>query len=79
MNPKSADARFDRDIFVLVVVIGLALSLNAQGSMTWIERHMPPISPLRIVASTLILTTGGLIGLFSRRIALRITEWRDQR
>ena len=79
LNTKSAQDMFDRDIFVLVVVTGLAFSLNVQGLMTLVEDHMPLISALRIVAYMFVLTSGGLIGLFSRRIACRITSWRDQR
>lgn len=79
MNLKSThDATIDRDLFVLVVAIGLALSLNVPGMMAWVEQHLPPSLPLRIVVYALLLTSGGVIGLLARRIAERIAAWRDQ-
>jgi hypothetical protein len=77
VNPKSGHDGFDRDIYVLVVVTGLAFSLNVQGLMALVDKHLPLLSA-RIVAYMFVLTSGGLIGLFSKRIACRITAWRDQ-
>ena len=74
---ESAQTVYDRDIFLLVVVIGLALSINVLGLMALVEKHIPAISWLRILAYIAALTGGGLVGLYSRRIASRITAWRD--
>ncbi len=76
---QSAQTVYDRDIFMLVIAIALALSFNVQGLLAWIEKHMPLMTSLRLPAYAVVLTGGGLVGLFSRRIASRITEWRDQR
>jgi hypothetical protein len=70
---------YDRDIFLLVVIIGLALSLNVPGLMALVQKHVPVISSLRIPAYIAALTCGGFVGLFSRRIATRLTAWRDQK
>jgi hypothetical protein len=78
MNPKSPHEVFDRDIYLFVVVTGLAFSLNVQGLMTLVEQHVPTSSVLRMLGYMFVLTSGGVIGLFSRRIACRITAWRDQ-
>lgn len=69
--------KFDRDIFLLVVIIGLAVSLNTVGLLRFVEDHTGE-STLRAVGYAGAFTCGGWIGLFSRRIASRITDWRDR-
>ena len=76
---KSSHKAYDRDIFLLIIAFALALSFNVQGLMTWIEKHIPLITSLRLPAYAVALASGGLVGLFSRRIASRITAWRDQK
>ncbi len=76
---KSAQTVYDRDIFLLVIAFALALSFNIQGLMEWIEKHIPLIASLRLPAYAVALASGGIVGFFSRRIASRITAWRDQR
>jgi thiamine transporter ThiT len=61
------------------VVIGLALSVNILGLMGLIEKHVTVSPSLRILAYIAALTSGGFVGLFSRRITSRITTWRDQK
>ena len=69
---------YDRDIFMLIIALGLALSFNVQGLMVLIEKHTPLIMSLRLAGYAVAIASGGLVGLFSRRIATRITAWRDQ-
>jgi hypothetical protein len=69
--------KFDRDIFLLVVIIGLAASLNSVGLLRFVENHVG-VSTLRAVGYAAAFTGGGWIGLFSQRIASRITDWRDK-
>ena len=69
--------KFDRDIFLLIVMIGLAVSLNTLGMLRFIEDHTGE-STLRTFGYAAAFTSGGWIGLFSRRLASRITAWRDK-
>ena len=69
--------KLDRDIFLLIVIVGLAVSLNTLGMLRFVEDHTGE-STLRAVGYTAAFTSGGWIGLFSRRIASRITTWRDK-
>jgi hypothetical protein len=66
----------DRDIFVLVLIVALAVSVNVPGLFKYIDEHIQP-AVLRLAGYTAALTIAGCIGLFSRRIASRITTWRD--
>jgi hypothetical protein len=66
-----------RNVFLLVVLIGLALSLNATGLLCLVDRYVPPILPLRALASGTVLCSGGLVGVFSKRITLRVSAWPD--
>jgi hypothetical protein len=74
---KSERGIFDRDIFVFVILIGLALSLNTLGLLRFVQEHTGGPS-LRVVGYAAACTGGGWIGLFSRRIASSITAWRDR-
>jgi hypothetical protein len=68
----------DRDIFVLVLIVALAVSVNVPGLFQYIDEHVqPPV--LRLAGYAAALTSVACIGLFSRRIASRITTWRDDR
>ena len=78
LNPSKSENRIcDRDVYLLMVIIALALSLNAEGLLMFVERHFGA-SSLRAVGYAAVFTGGGWVGLFSKRIAARITAWRDR-
>ena len=78
MNPCKSETRIcDRDVYLLMVIIALALSLNTQGLLMFVERHVG-VTSLRAVGYAAVFTGGGWVGLFSKRIAARITAWRDR-
>jgi hypothetical protein len=60
-----------------MIVIALAFSLNVRGYLTTLQEHLPEIALLRITGYGAALGFGGFIGLFSKRMACRITSWRD--
>jgi len=78
LNAASTPTTYDRDIFFLVIIIALGFCLNVRGLIVLIQGHMPPNMPYRLLAYVIAIGSGGVVGLFSRRIALFITEWRDQ-
>jgi hypothetical protein len=64
--------------FFLVIIIALAFCLNVRGLIVLIQDHIPLTMPYRLPAHMIAIGCGGVVGLFSRRIASFITEWRDQ-
>jgi len=80
VNPRAGSSTkpvYDRNIFYLVIAIALGLCVNAQGLMEFIEAHFPHTAALRVPAYTMAISGGAFVGLFSTRIASRITAWRD--
>ena len=75
---RNGQGIYDQHVFALIVLAGLALALNAHELLKLAETHMGPWW-LRFVIAVVVLVSTGLIGLFSRRIALRITAWRDHK
>jgi len=69
---------YDRNIFILIILVGLAFGLNVRGLMTLFERAGWMGSWGRIAAVGVAIVSGGLVGLYSRRIACYLTEWRDR-
>ena len=78
LNAASSPTSYDRDIFFLVIIIALALCLNVRGLIALIQDHIPLTMGYRLPAYMIAIGSGGVVGLFSRRIASFITEWRDQ-
>lgn len=76
LNAASIRTSYDRDIFFLVIAIALALCLNVRGLITLIQDYVP--LRYRLPSYIVAIGSGGVVGLFSRRIASSITEWRDQ-
>jgi len=70
---------YDRDIFFVVILIALALSLNAQGLIAWVYAHSSIASWIRLPAMMAALGLGGIVGLFSARIASHLTAWLNGR
>jgi nitrate reductase gamma subunit len=68
---------YDRGIFYLIIAIALGLCVNAQGLVEFIETHFPHSAALRVPAYAVAIASGAVVGLFSTRIASRITAWRD--
>ena len=77
-NAVSTPTSYDRDIFFLVIIIALAFCLNVRGLIILIQDHIPLTMRYRLLAYVIAIGSGGVVGLFSRRIASFITEWRDQ-
>jgi hypothetical protein len=78
LKADSTPTSYDRDIFFLVIIIALAFCLNVRGLITMIQDHIPLTMRYRILAHVIAICSGGVVGLFSRRIASFITGWRDQ-
>jgi hypothetical protein len=80
-NRKAANSNprvYDRDVFLLIVVVALALCFNARDLIGFVQEHFPPSRAFRLPAYAIMLFSGPIVGLFSKRIASRITEFRDQ-
>lgn len=75
---NSAQPVYDRDVFVLIVIVALAICFNARDLIGFVQAHFPPSRAFRFPAYVVTLFSGPIVGLFSRRIASRITEFRDQ-
>ena len=75
---NSAQPVYDRDVFLLIVVVALAICFNARDLFGFVQEHFPPNRAFRFPAYMVTLFSGPIVGLFSRRIASRITEFRDQ-
>ena len=74
---NSAQTIYDRDIFILIIVVALGLCVKARGLMGLVRTHFPPSVALRLPAYAVAIASGAVVGLFSTRIASRITSWRD--
>jgi hypothetical protein len=74
---KSPQTIYDRDILLLIIIMALGLCFNVQGLIALIKDYFPPIVALRLPAYALAIASGAVVGLFSTRIASRITAWRD--
>jgi len=74
---NSAEVLYDRDIFLLIIVVALGLCVNSRGLVGLIRAHFPASAALRLPAYTIAIASGAVVGLFSTRIASRITSWRD--
>jgi hypothetical protein len=78
LNAARTPTSYDRDIFFLVIIIALAFCLNVRGLIAMIQNHVPFTMRYRMLAHVIAIGSGGIVGLFSRRIASFITDWRDQ-
>jgi hypothetical protein len=77
VNAANTPISYDRDIFFLVIIIALAFCLNVRGLIVFIDDKIPLAMRYRLLAYVIPIGSGGVVGLFSRRIASFITGWRD--
>jgi hypothetical protein len=70
---------YDRNIFLLIIIIALAVTLNVRGLIVLLQHHLPLSTAFQLPAFGFVISIGGIVGLFSRRIASSITAWRDEK